>query len=101
MQREWETKEVRDQFTEELKSAKSVKEITKLLLLLDVGFCSPTALKYKEGKFESEIEEVESDQNSLNQSDDNLEGADGQAKKSSEDKNIHRTKLQFLKYWPS
>ena len=46
--REWEKKEKRDEIIEGIKNAKSVDDLSKHLLAIDVGFCHPHALRFKE-----------------------------------------------------
>lgn len=48
LSREWDKKEKRDAIIEETKRAKNVEDLGKILLALDVGFCHPHALRYKE-----------------------------------------------------
>jgi len=57
LSREWAPKARRDELREKILVSDSVKEISDLLLELDKGFSDPSALKFREGKFESEDED--------------------------------------------
>ena len=48
-QREWESKDKRDEFREELLRVDTVEKVAKLLLQLDYGFSHPNFLRLKSG----------------------------------------------------
>ncbi len=97
MSREWAPKIVRDQIRGQIQACESVEGLAQLLLEMDKGFSDPVALKYKEGKFQSDDEQEEE-----GMEDEQAENsANKKSKNGDEDKFVKRTKIQFFKYWPS